>query len=163
LKDFGIRFGINDRERFEKLRSLFAELKRDKDSGEFRDPSAWPQLVPDDVKAGFHWPTEDERAKWLAVRDSIPIAISHPSQQLGAAWNFYSVFEAVEDGEYDLLGCEMVGDSVAEMRIDPHSYPYGGVGPFIALVEAFGFGVLGVNECGEYESRDQLSGTGEPA
>ena len=157
MKDFGIRFVVNDSERFEQLRSLFAELKQDKETGEFRDPNAWAQLVPDGVKAGFHWPTEEERRRWLAVRDSTPIAISHPAQQIGTAWNFYSVFEAVEDGEYDLVGCEIVGDRVAEMRIDPHSYPYGGVGPFIALAEAFGFGVLGVNECGKYESREQLS------
>lgn len=54
----------------------------------------------------------------------------------------------------------MVEDGIAEMRIDPHAYPYGGVGPFIALAEAFGFRVLGVNEYGEYQSREELLGGG---
>jgi hypothetical protein len=58
----------------------------------------------------------------------------------------------------DLLECEPAGEGVAEMRIEPHAYPYGGVGPFIAPAEAFGFTVLGVNGCGEYESREELLG-----
>ena len=33
------------------------------------------------------------------------------------------MFEASEESEYDLLGCEMVGEEVAEMHIDPHAYP----------------------------------------
>lgn len=69
------------------------------------------------------------------------------------------MFEGVEHGEYDLLGCEMIQDGVAEMRIDPYAYPYGGLGPFIALAEAFGFEVLGVKESGRYESRDELLGS----
>ena len=40
----------------------------------------------------------------------------------------------------------------AELRIDPHAYPYGGVGPLIALAEAFGFTVLDVNEYGKYRA-----------
>src|SRR5260370_32378881 len=34
----------------------------------------------------------------------------------------------------------------SELRIDPHAYPYGGVGPLIALTEGFGFTVLGRSE-----------------
>lgn len=45
------------------------------------------------------------------------------------------------------------------MRLNPYGYPHGGVGPLIALAEAFGFTVLGVNECGKYESRSELLGT----
>lgn len=66
------------------------------------------------------------------------------------------MFEAFEEGEYDLIGCEMIGNGVAEIQIDPHAYPYGGVGPLIALVEAFGFTVLGVNEYGQYQNRAEL-------
>jgi hypothetical protein len=156
MKAFGIRFRVDNPERFGTLRSLYAEIKKDKDAGEFRDPSEWVRMVPDEIKGQFSWPTQEERDHWLAVRDSTIIAIPSPSRQLGALWDFYRVFEAIEESEYDVLECEMVGDGVAEMRINPHAYPYGGVGPQIALVEAFGFTVLGVNECGKYESREEL-------
>jgi hypothetical protein len=153
---FGVRFAVSSRERFHALRALFLEVKKDKDAEEFRDPAAWVGLVPDEIKGNFEWPSDAERQEWLTVRAVTPIAIGLPADQLGGGWNFYSVFESFENGEYTLLSCEMVGDNVAEMQIDPWSYPYGGLGPMIALAEAFGFTVLGVNECGRYEPRAEL-------
>jgi hypothetical protein len=158
MEAFGVRFAVNDLQRFEALRALYAEVKRDKDADQFRDPSEWVRLVPDEVKGHFSWPTAEERAHWLGIRGSVVIAIPDPSQQLGAEWDFYRVFEAIEESEYDVLGCELVAPDVGELRINPHAYPYGGVGPLIALAEGHGFTVLGVNECGEYESRERLLG-----
>jgi hypothetical protein len=153
---FGVQFLINDERRFGELSALYAEIRRDKDARRFRDPVEWAALVPDAVKAGFDWPTPEERARWLGVRNSTPIAVPDPNQQLGERWDFYRVFESFEDGDYAVLGCERVSGSVGELRIDPYGYPYGGVGPLIALAEAFGFEVLGVNECGRFESRAEL-------
>jgi hypothetical protein len=133
MEAIGIRFAVNDAQRFEALHSIFRKLKHSKGTGEFPDPEHWTRLVPDDVKGQFSWPTSEERNHWLSVRDSTSIAIPEPSQQLGSTWDFYRVFESVEEGDYDLLSCEMTGHGVAEMQIDPHGYPYGGVGPFIAL------------------------------
>ena len=158
MEAFGVQFRINDDRRFGELCSLYAEVKRDKDAGAFRDPQAWLALVPDVAKNCFEWPTADERARWLGVRDSTPIAIPNPDQQLGARWDFYRVFEAFEEGDYAVLGCERTAEMVGELQIDPYGYPYGGVGPLIALAEAFGFEVLGVNECGRCERRAELLG-----
>jgi hypothetical protein len=158
MEAFGVRFAVNDPQRFNALRSLFTEVKRDKDAGQFRDTQEWVRLVPDEIKGRFGWPTPEERDHWLAVRDSTPIAIPSPAQQLDSEWDFYRVFEAIEESEYDLLACEKIRNEVAEMHIAPNAYPYGGVGPLIALIEAFGFTILGVNECGKYETREQLLG-----
>ncbi|HET6384911.1 MAG TPA: hypothetical protein VFJ58_16070 [Armatimonadota bacterium] len=158
MDELGVRFTVSDLQRFNLLQSLYAEVKRDKDAGEFRDPTQWLGLVPDEIKGRFSWPTAEEREHWLAIRDLTPIAIPSPSQQFGARWDFYRVFEAFQEGEYDVLRCEMVGDGVAEMRIDPWADPYGGIGPWVALAEAFGFTVIGVIECGTYERRGELFG-----
>lgn len=152
MEAIGVRFAVNDLRRFDALRALFAEVKRDKEAGQLRGPVELVRLVSDEVKGRFDWPTQEERDRWMAVRDATVIAVANPSEQRGSKWSFFAVFEAIENGEYDLLECVPAGEGVAEMRIDPHSYPYGGVGPFIALAEAFGFPVLGVNEHGEYES-----------
>jgi hypothetical protein len=159
MTGFGIRFSVEDRERFMRLQELFAEMKKDKDSGQFRDPSAWEILVPDDVKTKFSWPTPEAHQARLV--DPPVIAISTPSDQLGARWDFYRVFESVEEAEYALLACELVDSTTADIRIDPFAYPYGGVGPFIALAEAYGFRVLGVNEYGKYQSREELQRSSE--
>jgi hypothetical protein len=153
---FGVRFAVNDPMRFAILQTLYAEIKHDKDTGKFRNAVEWLRFVPDEIKGKFSWPTTEEREHWLSVRGSVPISVPSPSQQLDVDWDFYRVFEAIEESEYDVLGCEMTDDGIAEMHINPHAYPYGGVGPQIALAEAFGFKVLGVNECGKYESREEL-------
>jgi hypothetical protein len=156
MEEFGVRFSVNDEQRFAMLRALYAEIKRDKDVGEPRAPEEWVRLVPNEIKGAFSWPSTEQRADWLEIRDSVPITVSEPSGQLEGRWDFYRVFEHIEESDYEALGCELVEAGVGELHIDPHGYPYGGVGPLIALVEAFGFQVLGVNECGEYESREDL-------
>jgi hypothetical protein len=158
MEAFGVRFTVNNSERFEALCALYAEVKKDKDAGQFRDPVEWARLVPHEVKAQYSWPTPEERSHWLGIRNSVVIAIPDPSRQLGAEWDFYRVFEAIEESDYDVLGCELIEPGVGELRIDPHAYPYGGVGPLIALAEGFGFTVLGVNEYGKYQPRQELLG-----
>ena len=64
--------------------------------------------------------------------------------------------DSIHSGDYTVLGLERLDDSIAELQIDPHGYPYGGVGPLMALVEGFGFTLLGVNEYGKYLTREEL-------
>ena len=157
MEDFGVRFRIDDASRFEQLRKLFEEIKKEKDSETSRADEEWLPLVPSSVRENFYWPTSIERQGWLKVRDSTPIAIAAPEDQLGSKWDFLRVIESFEDGEYGLLACEPTTEKgVGETRIDPWAYPYGGLGPLIALIEAFNFSVIGVNEYGRYLSRDDL-------
>jgi adenylate kinase family enzyme len=162
MEDFGVRFAFHDAARFQALRALFAELKKDKDVQEFRDPGEWKAFFPPEVLASFDWPSDEERAEWLRVRHSTTILIDLPEEQIGTRWNFYSVFESVQRAEYLLLDLVVTELGVAELRIEPEAYPYGGLGPFIALVEAFGFEILGVNEYGRFQTRNELlTGTRE--
>lgn len=156
MKAFGIRFSVRDQQRFASLAALFDYLKKDKAADISGDPDIWKALVPDDVKSHFSPPDEQAHLRHLADRP--PVIIGEPSDQLGAVWDFYCVFESIEEGDYELLTCELVGPETAEIHINPFGYPYGGLGPFIALVEAFGFRVIGVNEYGKYQSREELVG-----
>ena len=156
MDGFGVRFRVDTRARFDSLARVFAEVRSDKLAGKFRDARAWEQLIPDDTKPHFRWINQQEREEWAAVRGAVITVVPEPAEQLGGGWIFDRVFEAIEEGEFSLLTCEMVSDGVADMRIDPEAYPYGGIGPFIALAEAFGFHVLGVNEYGRYQTREEL-------
>jgi hypothetical protein len=123
---FGVRFEVNNTRRYEALQSVYAEIKRDKDSGQFRHPAAWLKFVFDKLEPG------DFRSL--------------------LALNLQRIFELIGEAKYEVLGCEMVSDGIAELQIRPTTYPYGGVFPLTALAQAFGFAVLGFNECGKYES-----------
>ena len=135
-----VRFQVSDPDKFQALRRLFLEVRKDKEIDHFRTPDDWIDLIPTEVRARFYWPSAPERERWLSVRSTTPISVGMPDSYLGRRWNFYSVFEAFENGEYSLLECEMTDKTTAEMRIEAWAYPYGGVGCLIALAEAFGFG-----------------------
>lgn len=156
MNAFGVRFRVEDQNRFLQLQAVWRATKQDKEAEEFRDDAEWMSLVPDEVKLRFYWPSLEERQKWLAARDTTPIAISSPTEQVGSQWDFFSVIEAFENGEYTILTCECSAEGIGEMHIDPWSYPYGGVGPLIALAEAFGFEIVGVNEYGRFLKREDL-------
>jgi hypothetical protein len=156
MEEFGIRFSVTNQTQFASLVVLFDRLKLDKVAGVEGTPEAWSALVPEDVRRHFGVPNDEARQRRIADRP--PIIIREPSEQLGATWDFYRVFESIEEGDYDLLACEMVAPNTAEIHINPHGYPYGGVGPFIALAESYGFHILGVNEYGKYQSREELLG-----
>lgn len=156
MEAFGIRFAVDDHTRFARLAELFERLKSDKAAGVLGHPEIWKSLVPEDVRCCFNSPDDETRMKYLADRP--PIIILEPSDQLGATWDFCRVFESIEEGDYELLTCKLVASDTAEIHINPFGYPYGGLGPFIALAEAFGFRILGVNEYGKYQCREVLIG-----
>ena len=158
MRAYGIRFKVDNAKHFSRLRGLFYELKKDKDKKTFRSPDKWEQFIPDDLRANFKWPASDVQKMWSTNKTSSPVLFDDPFDYLGMVWNFYLLFDAIQNGEYSLVGCEMTDANSAEMRIDPTTYPYGGVGPLIALAEAFGFYVLGVNEFGMYQSRENAQG-----
>jgi hypothetical protein len=51
---------------------------------------------------------------------------------------------AFEDGDYELLGCHRLSDTVARLDFKPYGSPYGGTGCMQALIEAFGHQVTSV-------------------
>ncbi len=54
--------------------------------------------------------------------------------------------DAFVNGEYNLVSCELTDDGTARLNFDTLAYPYGGVGCMVALVEAFGGVVTGIED-----------------
>ncbi|MEH2109248.1 hypothetical protein [Nostoc sp.] len=52
------------------------------------------------------------------------------------------MFDAFQNGEYQLIACRMVSANRAKIEFEPFSYPYGGTGAIQALVESFDFVIL---------------------
>lgn len=112
-------------------------------------------LIPVTIRSNFIWPSAEEIQRHK-VDQTRPLAISRPGMFFGKQWSLVRVLDLIDSCEYTLDRCEMVADGTAELHIETRSYPYGGLNALIALVEGFGFYVVGVNECGRYESRDEL-------
>ena len=56
------------------------------------------------------------------------------------------MIDAFQNGEYELRGCELAGPNNGRLEFFALAYPYGGVGCMVALIEAFGFKVSGIQD-----------------
>lgn len=138
MQSFGVSFRVDREDLFPSLVSVFDALKQAKSSEDFSEAEVLEAQLSDEVRSHFYWPTEQERADGEEARANLPIRITEPSEALGGKWDLGSLLDAVENGEYNLLEIIKTSESTAELQIDPEAYPYGGIGAFMALVEAHG-------------------------
>ena len=141
-----IEFDVNNSKRFERLKTVFLELKKDKDADAFRPDEEWPKLFDDEALDSFYWPTPEKRAQWLTDVRHRPIRITPTEETKGQRWDFFSMIDAFANGEYELQRCEMASPGKGKLEFYSFAYPYGGVGCMVALIEAFGFTVTGIED-----------------
>jgi hypothetical protein len=141
-----IEFNVDDAGRFVRLATIFVEIKKDKDSNNFRPDEDWPQLFDAESHSRFHWPTKDERNQRLEDIRTRPTRIMPTEQMPGMYWDFFCMIDAFKDGEYELKSCDQIAPGKARMQFHSLAYPYGGVGCMVALIEAFGFKITGIED-----------------
>jgi len=58
-------------------------------------------------------------------------------------WDLIDVLDCILSGEYELTGVKALDDTYAILEFEPLAIPFGGTDPLKALVEGFGFDVVG--------------------
>lgn len=162
-----VRFRVDDAPRFDSLQRVFAEIKKIKNldyteetseadaSNADYDHELIRDSMPADVQCNFIWPSAAELADHK-LDSTRPIKIAAPGSLLGEQWSLVRILELIDTCEYSLDRCELIDHNTGESHVYTYSYPYGGLNALMALIEGFGFEILGVNECGKYETRDEL-------
>lgn len=151
MKAFGVHFRVDRPDLYGPLSDIFCALKHAKENDEFGSPEDWKAKLDPQVVARLFNLTADERAHDHHMRSTHVVVVTPPQDAVGSNWDFGAILDSVDMGDYQLSAVTARGDGTAELQIDPHGYPYGGIGAFIGMLEAHGMTVLGVNECGAYE------------
>jgi hypothetical protein len=141
-----VEFSISSPERFAALQCVFAELKRDKDVGDWRSNDELRNLFDAEAQSHFYWPADDVRRQRLEDLRTRPIIETPTDQATGLLWDFDHLVDSFINGEYNLVSCDSTADGKARLNFDALAYPYGGVGCMVALVEAFGGVVTGIED-----------------
>ena len=137
------------------MRLLYKTLKHDKEAQIHRDQSDWFSAIPIELGNNFDWPDELTLADLKHQRESCPKWIPEPAEQLSAKWDFYSLVDSIHSGDYTVLGLERL--TIPSPNADRSAWlPLRRRGSLMALVEGFGFTLLGVNEYGKYLTREEL-------
>lgn len=141
-----IEFTVKSLGRFSGLQRVFAALKRDKAADDWRTNEELLQLFDAESLGHFYWPEKGERIQRLQDLRTRPVVITPTEETLSRMWDFDSLIDAFVNGEYELLDCELTDSGNARLNFYAHAYPYGGVGCMVALVEAFGCTVTGIED-----------------
>ncbi len=141
-----VEFRVHSQDRFQRLVRVVAELQREKAGPARRSLEALQRLFDEDVLRRFAWPGPAERAQRRVDLATRPVVETPTENAAGLRWDFDSMIWSIMEAEYELLGCEEVAGGTARLSFQALAYPYGGVGGLVALVEAFGFVVTGIED-----------------
>ena len=137
-----IEFEISEPARFDRLVQVVEALRQAKLSGDFRDDQYWLGFFDEMAQSHFWWPTEEELNEWKRRWDATPVLQRSTDPSLERPWHFGSMIDAIREGEYELVRCSQVSDSVGRLEFRPRADPFGGEDALHTLIESFGFRVL---------------------
>lgn len=137
-----------------RLLAAVEALKAEKKGPTARDDAAWRALFTLDQLKSFWWPSPEEREAWNRFWFSTPLPKRHSPEMPLPPWDFASMIDAILEGEYELVGIRNLDATECLLQFDPEAYPFGGTGSLQALIRAFGFEVLGVDDGTGYKAGD---------
>ncbi|WP_431263260.1 hypothetical protein ACQ859_25150 [Roseateles chitinivorans] len=109
------------------------------------DEASMALELSDADRAFFRVLTPEEWHEWNEFWFSTPLPQRHSPTMPSPGWDFASMVEAIADAEFDITGVRTERDSFY-LTFEPQSYPFGGTGCLVALLECLGNKVLSVND-----------------
>ena len=118
-----------------------AALKRE----DALDEESMARELSDAERAFFRVLTPEEMQEWNAFWFSTPLPHRHSALMPTPGWDFGSMVESIANAEFDIMGV-VTERGKFYLTFDPESYPFGGTGCLVALLECLGNKVLSVND-----------------
>jgi hypothetical protein len=118
-----------------------AALKRE----DALDEDSMGKELSDEERAFFRVLTPEELQEWNALWFSTPASQRHSPTMPLPGWDFGSMVESIADAEFDITGVAAERGRFY-LTFEPESYPFGGVGCLVALLECLGNRVVAVND-----------------
>lgn len=140
-----VEFESKDEASLRRLTEFFAMVKAAKQSEAPVDEAHLLGYLTEDERSYFWDPTPEEMAQWNEHWFSTPLPMRHSAAMVLPQWELGSLLDAFWNGDYELVGVIQEGQRHF-VAFNPHGYPYGGTGSFVALVECFGHRVVGVED-----------------
>jgi hypothetical protein len=141
-----VEFSVDHEAQLERLRALVVALQSEKRGETQRSTVELEALFGPDLLERFERPSAAARARRREELRSRPVVELPTERAVGTRWDFDSMIHAIMEGDYDLLGCDRVGERRARLTFVANGHPYGGVGALVALVEALGMRVTGIQD-----------------
>jgi hypothetical protein len=139
-----VNFELADSTRFGMLHRVFFALRDAKNNDAINaDDKSWRSYFDAEALSHFWSPTPDELAAWTRRWQETPEPERFTDPTLKTPWDFESMIEAFDNGEYNLLRVIRTSENTGSLQFEALAWPYGGTGCMHALVECFGGIVTG--------------------
>lgn len=139
-----VNFKLADSNRFGMLQRVFDALRDAKnDDAIDADDKSWRSYFDDDALSHFWNPTPGELADWTRRWQATPAEKRFTDPTLQTPWDFESMIEAFQNGEYNLSRVVRTSENTGAVQFEALAFPYGGTGCLHALIESFGGTVTG--------------------
>ena len=144
MVESSVNFKLADSNRFGMLQRVFDALRDAKnDDAIDADDKSWRSYFDDDALSHFWNPTPSELADWTRRWQATPVEQRLTDPTLQTPWDFESMIEAFQNGEYNLLRVVRTSENTGSVQFEALAFPYGGTGCLHALIESFGGTVTG--------------------
>lgn len=117
-----------------------AALKRDEEL----DEESIARALREEERAYFRALTPEELSDWNHLWFSTPLPQRHSPNMPTPGWDLGSMAESIADAEFEISGVT-TEQGRYYLTFEPESYPFGGTGCLVALLQCLGNQVLSVN------------------
>lgn len=145
-----VEFNLKQPENLTAMNRFVLRLKEVKEGGEFPEDSAWEHYFSGASLSYFESLSSEEMKEWEAEWKATPVERRLRDLSLWPHWDFGSFLDALKNGDFQIISLN-VTDSRGKLKFDPIAYPYGGADSLVAVVEAFGQEVLGIEDGSGYK------------
>ncbi|OAB41317.1 hypothetical protein [Paenibacillus glacialis] len=156
MEYYYIEFEFCSHESLSRLIETAAKMQYDKEKNTEDIDNKWIKYFTEQELDRFNWPTEEEYEVTRKLLGNVYIKVVPSNEDMKDEWDIYSMFEAIKNGEYDIIGVKHYGEMTYRLEIDPHSYPYGGINSLKKLVTCYGHKLIAAdNGIGRIQENDK--------
>ncbi len=124
MVESSVNFQLADSSRFEMLERVFGALREAKNNHAIdADDESWRSYFDDDALSHFWNPTPHELADWTRRWDATPVEKRFTDPTLQTQWDFQSMIEAFQNGEYNLVRLIRTSENTGSLRFEALAYP----------------------------------------
>ncbi|WP_052675881.1 hypothetical protein [Paenibacillus sp. IHBB 10380] len=141
-----VEFKVKNEEKLNRLKLIFEVIKEDKNNEVQDTDGKWIKLFSDTELDEFWWPNEQEYEETRKNLGNVYIKVVSINDNKQEDWDIYSMFEAIKDGEYELIGIRKISNSTYRLEFNPFAYPFGGIDSIRKLISCIGHSVVAVDD-----------------
>ena len=141
-----VEFSPKDDVALRRLESIYSQIRSDVVTEPKPRDNEWFDLFSDEELDRFWWPNQADWKELKTIWGDLPVRFVEDADNPRDDWDLFSMFEAIAQGEYDLLPIERYGDEVYRLNFHPQAYPFGGTESLQKLITSIGGRILAVDD-----------------